>query len=161
MLHSVIHNVSALSPLKDFKPVPDWFTSYLWKQIMGQRVLSITGGSDKGRKVRSYAFCAKEDAAARGAVVVMILNVQNATAEVEFEGVGPSDGARQDYVFGPACCVVNSAGITLNGGPPLTVAPDGTLPTYHPTNAKAGETLSLAPYAIAFSLFSDAQAGAC
>ena len=128
---------------------------------MGERVLAVKGVADKGRKVRSYAFCAKAGAAPRGAVVVMVLNVQPETASVAFEGVGPSSGRREDYVFGPACCVPNSAGITLNGGAPLSVGDDGTLPVYRPSAAKAGDTLKLAPYAIAFSVFPDAGGASC
>ena len=65
------------------------------------------------------------------------------------------------YVFAPAYGVVNDASITLNGGPPLAVAPNGTLPDMEPVQADPTAPLQLPPYGMAMALFPSAVATAC
>lgn len=127
--------------------------------MVGLRVLNVTGMAHKGRKLRSYAFCAT-DHYAPGSIAAVVLNVQNVIANVTFDGIGAAV-TRDTYVFGPSCCVVNSDGITLNGGLPLAVAPDGKLPPLHPLSQPADAPFVLQPYAIAFVVFRDAGAAAC
>ena len=61
-LHAHLNDQSQIQCLLEFSPSPDWYFSYLWKNLMARTVLSVDGMLDKGRVVRSYAFCAKSQA---------------------------------------------------------------------------------------------------
>eukprot|EP00730_Choanoeca_flexa_P019091 TRINITY_DN9312_c1_g1_i1.p3 TRINITY_DN9312_c1_g1~~TRINITY_DN9312_c1_g1_i1.p3 ORF type:complete len:132 (+),score=10.25 TRINITY_DN9312_c1_g1_i1:1022-1417(+) len=37
----------------DFIPIPDWYFTFLWKNLMGTRMLNVDGMFDKGRQVRA------------------------------------------------------------------------------------------------------------
>lgn len=149
------------------QPIPDWYTSYIWKNVVGSRVLAVEGFKDAGRAVRSYAFCARTaDHPARviapfplGSVAVMLLNVQNATADISIGGIDAA-GARWDYIVGPSCCSVLAPHVQLNGKDWIVDPVTGQAPALEHV-VSSGNLVTLQPYGIAFVVFPDARAAAC
>lgn len=52
---------------------PDYWTSILFRQLIGTRVLSVRNGLDLGRTFRTYAFCSSRDKE----IVVVYLNTND------------------------------------------------------------------------------------
>eukprot|EP00730_Choanoeca_flexa_P019092 TRINITY_DN9312_c1_g1_i2.p1 TRINITY_DN9312_c1_g1~~TRINITY_DN9312_c1_g1_i2.p1 ORF type:complete len:489 (+),score=108.66 TRINITY_DN9312_c1_g1_i2:29-1495(+) len=151
----------------DFIPIPDWYFTFLWKNLMGTRMLNVDGMFDKGRQVRSYAFCAQHTSSdhvkfplQQGDVAVVVMNFQNESTSVPFNVGNASSTARYTMMVEPDFGQVLSANVTLNGQE-WRVADDGTLPDITATTDHGEAALDMEPYATAFVVFSGAKAEAC
>ena len=50
----------------DGTPNPDYYSTLLWKRLVGQKVLQIVNGLDENRTLRVYAFCSATGASSNG-----------------------------------------------------------------------------------------------
>lgn len=73
--YSVINNQN--------RPNPDFWTSLLWKRLVGNAVWEVANGLAYGRSIRAYAFSTyhRQD---DGAVTVVLLNTSSNSQNVEF-----------------------------------------------------------------------------
>ena len=77
-VYSLIHE-------KSFDPFPDYWSSLLYKRLVGRRVLKVRGGIALDRKIRIYAHCASEKSIySRGSIVFIALNTQAHEEELIF-----------------------------------------------------------------------------
>jgi heparanase 1 len=164
------------------RPRPDYYSTVLWKQLMGPTLLNATAAGAAAADVTVFASCAAAAARApRGAVALAYINGGAADAalavpalgaaprRVDFALSGSAAGAprpaRADAAAGPAPLPADlwSEDIFLNG---VLFAVDarGALPAYPVPGAAqpAGAAPALlAGYSYGFVLFPDAAEAAC
>jgi hypothetical protein len=109
-------------------PRPDYWTSVLWRRLMGTRVLDVGPSGDA--KLRTYAHCTRTGAPhfAAGAVTLVVLNLDAATAVDVPIPAGLGDAADVYVLASPSA---TSSTMMLNGTT-LTAAADGSLPPLLP-----------------------------
>jgi hypothetical protein len=133
-------------------PLPDYYVSMLWSQLMGAGVLK-TVVSTGPRTLRAYAHCAA-DTPRDNDIVVLLLNLddQPVAVEVDAAAVGvAADAARTEWHF--------TAGVGGLGGPTIRLGGSelkwGGLgqplpPMLGVTQATAAMPVKLAPQSIVF-----------
>eukprot|EP00929_Paragymnodinium_shiwhaense_P111287 TRINITY_DN7908_c0_g1_i1.p1 TRINITY_DN7908_c0_g1~~TRINITY_DN7908_c0_g1_i1.p1 ORF type:complete len:499 (-),score=60.24 TRINITY_DN7908_c0_g1_i1:96-1592(-) len=94
----------------DNVPNPDYYSSLLWRRLVGTKVLKVAGGLDLGRSLRVYAFCSKEHDA--GGVALVWLNSGEAAAEMDIASLA---GPREVYVLTSSPETPTSRDVFLNG----------------------------------------------
>ena len=149
---------------------PDYWASVLWKRLMGERVLAVTGDDARGRTVRAYAHCLARVPArdlTRGGIALAIINMQNTSVPVDIsidrmnaETDTLSQQFREVYRLGTVEGVFTGHRATLNGVE-LLVGAGGVLPTLTPTIEAANGPLQLDPLSVNFVAMPDANASGC
>ncbi len=140
-------------------PRPDYWTSVLWRRMMGDRVLDATAGRDP--RLRVYAHCTRHGApdAAPGAVTLAVVNLDPS------RGVSLELGAYGDIadVYELSSPDLTSPVIDLNGAR-LIASSDGSLPALAPavvSRDAAGLRASFEPATYGFVVLPHAEAPAC
>lgn len=148
----------------------DYFLYYLYNQTRsvgtGSGVFQVTGAEASAALV--YAHCASGSAsgAPTGAVTVMAINPSNGTLTLAVNDVGTGSAVqtlpRLEYVLTPPGGDLASYTPSLNGGPPLRVGEDGSLPSMEPLVVQTGQAeLTLPPTSQAFFVLLNAAAAVC
>ena len=138
---------------------PDYYTTTIFKQLLGYGILQISNNLSKGRTLRTYGFCSKTNE-----VLLMIINVQNeyANLNVTFSDhqLSPSN-IRYEYHFLPynGSNILNSNYVTLNG----KIMPDHytSYPNYNPLTMPNAQPITIAPYGITYVIFKNVNIEAC
>eukprot|EP01084_Bolivina_argentea_P312876 541722_1 len=91
-----------------------------------------------------------------GDVTVIILNVQNNKANVDFNIKGDMD----EYLLTSYPKVINSRDIFVNGKL-LKMVNDKTFPTIQPKRVESGSSIEMEPYSYGFYVFVNFSANAC
>ena len=149
---------------------PDYWASVLWKRLMGERVLAVTGDDARGRTVRAYAHCLARVPArdlTRGGIALAIINMQNTSVPVDIsidrmssETDTLSQQFREVYRLGTVEGVFTGHRATLNGVE-LLVGAGGVLPTLTPPIEATNGPLQLDPLSVNFVAMPDANAPGC
>jgi heparanase 1 len=103
---------------EDNVPNPDYWTSILWRRLVGNVVLRVVDGLARGRTVRAYAFCARDSD--EGDVTVAVLNTDDEEVEVDlsvFENTreGSTGGDLSMEAFLLTSPILSSRDVYLNG----------------------------------------------
>jgi heparanase 1 len=107
------------------EPRPDYWTSVLWRRLVGRRVLDAQ--VDSNPLVRVYAHCAR--GGPPGAVVLVVVNLDRTRAvSLRLDAMTSKDSAAVYELSAPALA---SSEIRLNGMP-LAADQDGALPALAP-----------------------------
>ena len=157
-------------------PFPDYWATVLWKRLMGNRVLAVTGQDASGRTVRAYAHCMARVPATRtanGGIALAIINMQNTSVQVDISTDRARDAAethsqqqwrqqpyREVYRLDTAEGVFTGHRATLNGVE-LLVGAGGVLPRLTPTIEDTAEPLQLKALSVNFVAMPDADAAGC
>jgi hypothetical protein len=143
------------------EPRPDYWTSVLWRRLVGARVLDAPRGGDP--LLRVYAHCTRTSAPrfAAGAVTLVVVNLDRSSAvSLRLDDFG---GDEAD-VYELSSPDMASSEIRLNGSP-LRAADDGSLPAIAPTIVRRGADHTLrarfGPATYGFVVVSGAAAAAC
>jgi heparanase 1 len=148
---TLIGGYYALFDHKTLRPHPDWWAAVLHKRLMGTRVLSA---SSSETNIYSFAHCAKGTS---GAVTVALVNLAASERSISFSGaVSPS--SRDEYCLTSSALDGNS--VTLNGGPDLTMADDGSIPELQPRHSSSA-TFVIPGHAVCFVTLRDVAHPAC
>ena len=134
----------------------DYWSSVLFKQLVGTNTLAIAGNTDTGRTIRLYAFCSRS---MYGGVVLVAINVNDSPRNVAFQS-SFSLAPRQEYRLTAPGGNVSSTNIELNGVT-LVPGPFGQLPPLNPIVVESNTYITLDPLSYAFFVFPDAAAPAC
>jgi len=157
------------------EPYPDYWSSILWKRLMGTKVLAptvdVTAPFDPTR-LRTYAHCTRDRP---GAVTVVVLNLDpERSAKISFEGV---EGAREVYLLtsardapasaecrsGDADCVITDEGLQSTaielGGVRLEVDDSGAPPAMEP--AVGSDPIEIPARSYGFVTLVGAGVGGC
>jgi heparanase 1 len=143
------------------EPNPSYWASWLWRRLMGTRVLGAAARDDAPAALRAYYHCARPDApgARAGAVTALYVNVGGATTvQVALRGAA-TDDARVFQLTAPG---LGARRGDLNGTP-LAAAADGAPPDLDALAAPldAGAPITLPPSSITFVVLPAADAPAC
>lgn len=137
------------------EPNPDYYSSLLFKRLMGTRVLDA-GPSEPSRSIRAYAHCTP---GATGALTFLVINLERSDPTVvTFEGL--EDKRREVYSLTSTDLL--SQEIHLNGKL-LQVAADGSPPEMQPEKLGPYDpSWFLAPPAsFSFVVFPDTESSIC
>jgi heparanase 1 len=141
-------------------PRPDYWTSVLWRMLVGTRVLDASAGGDP--LLRFYAHCTRAGAPdqASGAVTLVVVNLDPATGvELNLDAMG---GDTAD-VYALSSSDLSSTSVALTGTT-LVAGDDGSLPALAPAPAaRAGGKLraTFPPASYGFVVLPGAGAAAC
>lgn len=142
------------------EPYPDYWSSLLWKRLMGRRVLDaglsadLPGEGATAGLLRIYAHCAGGEAARPGAVTVSAINLDRSrSVRLAFEGVGD---VRELYrLTGP-----DPLGTEVRlDDTALVLADDGSPPSL--TAVATHDPVELPPLSYAFVVLPEAGAAPC
>ena len=103
----------------DYNPCVDYWVSLLYKQLVGTKVLNVTGFLEYNRTVRAYAHCVnvgnERGYESTGTITVFVLNMnETEQAEIQLEGsLGDLEG--DSFVFTSATGDMDSRLVKLNG----------------------------------------------
>jgi hypothetical protein len=137
-------------------PRPDYWTSLLWRRLVGTRVLDASSGGDP--LLRVYAHCTRQ--AAAGSVTLVVVNLDRTTGvELALDAIA---GDRAD-VYELSADDPGSTSIALNGKP-LVAGDDGALPALDAVSVARGSgslRVTFAPATYGFVVVPGAGAAAC
>jgi len=155
-----------------YEPNPDYFSSLLWKRLMGEKVLRVqlmkdnqaVGTFNHPGTLRLYAHCtsSKSDYFKPGAVTLLALNVSSES--VDFEIPKWTTG-KQDYlswnITSESPQNLLSSHLKINGKV-MSLTPSGSLPRMISSRhtSEEGKTL-MEPFSAKFFVFSDADFKLC
>ena len=131
--YPVTANASWVMEHGTYNPTPNFWSSLLWKALMGEGVLGVGNSLDAGRAVRVYAHCTPDfgtTAATRlaprypaGSVTVMVISLQGINATLQVPQSLCAAGAtcsRDEYHLSPG----QAAGLAATAArPPPWAAP--------------------------------------
>lgn len=149
----------------DFKPNPDYWSSYLFKNLVGKQTLYVDGEFVNGRSIRCYAFCARTNSEGSvfdyddGDVVVLILNVNNETVSVGFDLNG-DDIEYDEYLLTSFPDVIQSRDILLNGKV-IEMVDNETLPVLKGRSVNGQSEITMGALSYGFVVIANANATAC
>jgi heparanase 1 len=141
-------------------PRPDYWTSVLWRRLVGSRVLDAASGGDP--LLRVYAHCTRAGAPdqASGAVTLVVVNLDPSTGvELNLDAMG---GDSAD-VYALSSSDPSSTSSALNGTT-LVAGDDGSLPALSPAAVvRSGGALraTFPPASYGFVVLPGAGAAAC
>eukprot|EP01043_Picozoa_sp_COSAG02_P053747 COSAG02_NODE_5982_length_3892_cov_18.035328_1_plen_548_part_00 len=151
----------------DNLPNPDWWSSVLWRRLVGTKVLSVESGLATGRSLRVYAFCAAENYWTHtqvGGVTLVFLNTANTVTELSAADGSTAAplGRSEVYLLTSYPGVLTSREVFLNGNL-LQLADEmaGSLPEMAPLKVVEGKPVKIPPKSYGFIVLPDAGAGAC
>ena len=153
--YSLIHE-------KSFDPFPDYWSSLLYKRLVGRRVLEVRGGIALDRKIRIYAHCASEKSIyPRGSVVFIALNTQAHEEELIFTNALQNLPVDQYLLTPGEGGNLSSQTVKLNGAP-LALINDTFLPDIQPKRIfPSRKQIVLPPLSYGFFVIAQANAKAC
>jgi len=135
----------------ELNPNPDYFTLAIWKQVMGEKVLSVTYTGC----VRAYAHCTKNTT--NGAVTLAVLNLCNTTQTVTVNGLGSASYRYEYHLSAP---YFQSTSIALNGVT-LVVNAQAGLPSFIASKVSTSTPLTLQGTTYGFFVYDNAQVSVC
>jgi heparanase 1 len=136
-------------------PRPDYWTSVLWRRLMGTTVLDVQVSDPEGL-LRAYAHCTRSGAPgfAAGAMTLVAINPSRDHGAA-LSLPGPSTSGAEIYLVTAAD--LSSPVVSLNGEQ-LAAGADGSLP---PLPGVAVTAIALPPLSYAFVVLPGAAAAAC
>lgn len=172
LLDLVQPNGDPNGPVAGFLPNPDYWTSILWKMLVGPRVLRTNAldGDPESSGVWGWAFCTAAHApgAAPGDVTLIISNLNTAPVDVQTVMSGGAGGnaavTRAEYLLLPPAGAdpLLSQDVCLNHAPaPLRLQPDLSLPPLPATLADGSTAVHMPPLSYGFYHLRGAGVAAC
>ncbi len=151
----------SLINFKTLDPLPDYWSSYLYKKLVGSRVLVVHDGTLLGRKIRVYAHCTSERSGYDiGSLVLIALNTQHDEAQLVLTN-GLERLSVDQYLLTPGeNNNLTSQTVRLNGEL-LQLVNDTFLPNVQPKPIIPPDRIMLPPVSYGFFVIPEAQVKAC
>ena len=144
----------------DALPNADYWSSVLWRRLVGTKVLSVQGGLDPGRALRAYAFCT---AVAKGGLTVVVLNTHSNDTSLHLELTSSArPAAAEVYMLSSYPGLLTSRDVFLNDNVlRLANATTGELPPLLPVHVVAGAPIRVPAKSYGFIVLRDAGVQVC
>ena len=152
-------------PKYDNLPNPDFWTTLLWRRLVGHVVLRTDQALTRGRSVRVYAFCSAERLGHVGGVTLAVVQTRDTEVQLDLEllpGTGGPRGEADLYVLSSYPGQPISRDIFLNGRV-LQLLDEETmeLPTLEPTRLSADQPIVMPGKSYGFVVLPNAGAAVC
>jgi len=158
MRQSFVRGRYALLYANTFDPSPDYWLSWIYKRLVGTRVLNVRV-SDKKRNVRLYAHCTSQRSGyPEGSVVMYGMNLNDEAVLLQV-GRQISTDRVDVYMLTPPGGDLHSKYVELNGVM-LKMVDEATLPDLVPV-LSSGDSLPMNPHSMAFYVFKNAHFTPC
>ena len=146
---------------KTLDPFPDYWSSFLYKKLVGSRVLEVHDGISLGRTVRVYAHCTSERSRYdTGSLVFIALNTQHSDVQLVLTN-GLEKLPVHQYLLTPGQINnLTSQTVRLNGEV-LQMVNDTFLPNVEPKTIIPPDNIILPPVSYGFFVIPDAKVDAC
>ena len=145
----------------DDEPNPDMWISMIYKRIVGQRVLYLSGFLEYGRSIRVYAHCisiSSKKIYGSNAIALIALNTKNDGAELVFTNPHLRNAEVDQFLFTSAFGRLTDLYIRMNGQI-MKLVDDTTLPNMEPMVVRA--PLYLPPKSYGIFVLKNIPAPAC
>ena len=146
---------------KSYNPNPDYWSSLLYKQLIGRTVLNVTGFLQHGRQVRIYAHCVNRFGGRgykQSSIVLIALNLSpTETADIYLQKEFKNLDADQ-YIFYPASGNLDDSNVMLNNDL-LQMVNDTIVPDLKPL--RVPQPYMLPPLRYGYFVVIDSYAAAC
>jgi len=147
---------------KNYNPAPDYWSSALYKQLVGRTVLNVTGYLTPGRNVRIYAHCVNPVGGLGYkpySIVLMILNLnKNETANIDIQNPLLQSLEVDQFLFSPLNGELEDTMVELNGEP-MKMINDTALPKFEPVRIE--QPIRVPPLRYGFYVLLNSYADAC
>ena len=146
---------------KTLDPFPDYWSSFLYKKLVGSRVLEVHDGLSLGRTVRVYAHCTSERSRYdTGSLVLIALNTQHSDVQLVLTN-GLEKLPVHQYLLTPGQHNnLTSQTVRLNGKL-LQMVNDTFLPNVEPKTIIPPDDIILPPVSYGFFVIPEAKVDAC
>ena len=150
---------------------PDYWSSYLFKNLVGNKIIYVDGEYEYNRYLRVYAFCTRTMKEGSifdyplGSVTIMILNLYNTSQMVQFNVSGvmnnnPEDMSYDLYHLECVDNIINSKGVLLNGEL-LKMNGETTFPEIKPMQYEYGTSIKFTSLSYGFVVVANASVITC
>ena len=139
-------------------PTPAYWITLLYRRLVSNRVLTVTGIWDRDRIVRMYAHC--QNGSTNGSAVLYFMNLHTSQQEIRLENGPIALSPQYWYLFSTPTPDLSSKDILLNGQK-LSLPNNTTLPSLSPRIVPASETITLPGRQYGFILFPNANVTPC
>ncbi|XP_066488393.1 heparanase-like [Tiliqua scincoides] len=146
----------------DFEPLPDYWLSLLYKQLVGTKVLNVNLTGEDPRKLRVYLHCTNDlhPKYRDGDITLFALNLYNSTKHLQLPS-SFSNKQVDEYLLLPYGKEnILSKSIQLNGHV-LKMLDDETLPNLTEKPLSPGSSLGLPAFSYGFYVIKNAKMMAC
>ncbi|XP_028408537.1 heparanase-like [Dendronephthya gigantea] len=146
---------------KNLDPFPDYWSAFLYKTLVGSRVLDVHNSISFGRTIRVYAHCMSERSSYNpGSLVLIALNTQHEDVQLVLTN-GLEKLTVDQYLLTPGeKGNLISQTVRLNGKV-LQMVDDTFLPNVEPISILPPDKISLPPVSYGFFVIPDARVEAC
>ena len=146
---------------KTLDPFPDYWSAFLYKKLVGSRVLEVHDGISLGRTIRVYAHCTSEKSGYdAGSLVLIALNTQHNEIQLVLTN-GLEKLPVHQYLLTPGeNNNLTSQTVRLNGDL-LQMVNDTFLPNVQPKLIIPPEIIKLPAVSYGFFVIPNVQAEAC
>ncbi|XP_009674873.2 heparanase [Struthio camelus] len=146
----------------NFEPLPDYWLSLLYKNLVGTKVLHVSLKGADPTKLRVYLHCTNthHPKYREGDVTLFALNLYNATRYLQLPGYLSSKHVDEYLLLPHGKENILSRSIQLNGRV-LRMVDDKTLPALNEKPLGPGSALGLPAFSYGFYVIKNAKAVAC
>ena len=139
-------------------PTPAYWITLLYQRLISNRVLTVTGITDKARTVRMYAHC--QNGSTNVSAVLYFMNLNTSKQEIRLENNPIALSPQYWYLFSTPTPDLASKEILLNGRK-LSLLNNTTLPSLSPLVTSPSESITLPGRQYGFVLFPNADVAPC
>lgn len=144
-----------------FDPFPDYWSSLLYKRLVGTQVLEVKDGIAFDRRIRVYAHCTSNRSIyAKGSVVLFALNTQPYDAKLILMNE-LRELIVEQYLLTPGVAGNLTSQTVLLNGQHLKLLNDKYLPSIQPKRISPPQDILLASLSYGFFVIPQANAKAC
>ena len=139
-------------------PTPAYWIALIYRNLVSNRVLTVTGNTDRDRYIRMYAHCL--NGSTNGSVVVYIMNLNQSAQEIKLSNDPLSLSPQHWYLLSYTDPDMRGTEILLNGAK-LVMSSNTSMPAIEPDIRPASASISFPGKHYGFVVFPRANVKPC